>query len=101
MDNYRDEANWMGQVAGMIAVMSAVVQSLPPSTRKRLVQQLRPQFESLMEAMCTTGSAEAEPAREAAEWVRDLFLKQIARAEKKPRNCEASSPARDTLDIQL
>jgi hypothetical protein len=101
MDNERDEANLMGQVAGIIAVMSAVVQSLPPSTRKRLAQQLHPQFESLMEAMCTMGPAEAEPAREGAEWVRDLFLRQIAKANKKRKDRETSCPAGDALDIKL
>ena len=101
MNNERDEANLMGQVAGIIAVMSAIVQALPPSTRKRLQQQLHVQFESLTAAMCTTGAAEAGPAREGAEWIRDLVLKQIAKANKKPKNRETSSLAGDAVDIQL
>ena len=101
MNHERDEANLMGQVAGIIAVMSAVVQALPPSTRKRLSQQLHTQFESLIAAMRTTGTSDAEAGREGAEWVRDLFLRQIAQANKMPKDRETSSPAGDVLDIQL
>ena len=101
MDNERDEANLIGQVAGIIAMMSAIVQALPPSTRKRVLQRMHPQFESLMDAMCTTGSAAAGPASEGAEWVRDLFLKQIAKAEKKPKTRETSPQAGHALDMEL
>jgi hypothetical protein len=101
MVHERDEANLMGQVAGIIAVMLAVVQALPPSTRKRLPHQLHTQFESLIAAMCKTGAAEAVPAREGAEWVRDLFLRQIANANKNSKNRETSRPAADILDMQL
>jgi hypothetical protein len=101
MINERDYEYLMGQVAGMIAVMSAVVQALPPSTRTRVQKQMHAQFESLIEAMCTTGSAEGLPACEGAEWVRDLFLKRIARAEKKSKIRETPPPAENGLDVQL
>jgi hypothetical protein len=101
MTNERDYENLMGQVAGMIAAMSAIVQALPASTRTRVQKQMHAQFESLIEAMSTTGSAAEWPAREGAEWVRDLFLKQLAKAEKKPKNRETPPPAGNGLDIQL
>ena len=102
MDHERDEANVMGQVAGIIAVMSAVVLALPPSTRKRLPQQIRAQFDSLIAAMRTTGTVEAEAGREGAEWVRDLFLRQLEQAAtKKPKGSEVKPPASDTLDVEL
>jgi hypothetical protein len=101
MTNERDYEYSMGQVAGMIAVMSAIVQALPPSTRKRMQKLMHAQFESLIEAMCTTGSAEALPAREGAEWVRDLFLKHLAKAENKPQDGDTPSPASKRLDFQL
>jgi hypothetical protein len=101
MDHERDEANLMGQVAGIVAVMLAVVQALPPSTRKRVLQQLHSQFESLIAAMGTTGGTEAKLGREGAEWVRDLFLRQIAKPNRKPKNREISCSAGETLDIQL
>ncbi len=101
MDDERDEANLMGQVAGIIAVMSAVVQALPPSTRKRLPQQLHTQFDSLLAAMSATGAHEARAGREGAEWVRDLFLKQLAKANKKSKDPAVSPPPAGALDIQF
>jgi hypothetical protein len=101
MNHERDEAFLMGQAAGIIAVMSALVQALPPSTHKRMLQKLGPQFESLFAAMRTTGATEAQMERKGAEWVRDLFLSQIAKAEKKPRVRKASPPPADELDIQF
>ena len=101
MSGEREEANLMGQVAGIIAVMSAVVQALPPTTRKRLQQQLRAQFESLIAAMRATGAAEAEAGRVGAEWVRDLFLRQIAEANKKSKTRGTVAPQSDAVDIQL
>ena len=101
MSHEHDEASLMGQVAGIIAVMSAIVHSLPPSTRKRLTQQLHTQFEALLTAMRATGTPEGASGREGAEWVRDLFLKQISKASNKPKGRKASAPAADAVDIQL
>ena len=101
MINERDYEYLMGQVAGMIAVMSAMVQALPPAARTRMQKQMHAQFESLLEAMCATGSAAGLPAREGAEWVRDLFLQRITTAAKKPKNRETPSPAGNGLDVQL
>ena len=101
MDRERDEANLMGQFAGMIAVMSAMVQALPPSARKRMQQHLHVQFDTLIAAMCKTGETEARAGREGAEWIRDLFLKEIAKANKKPKDREPSPSAGDAVDIQL
>jgi hypothetical protein len=64
-------------------------------------KQMHAQFESLIEAISTTGSTAEWPAREGAEWVRDLFLKQLAKAEKKPTNHETPAPAESGLDFQL
>ena len=101
MNRQHDEAFLMGQVASLIAVMSAMVQALPSATRKRLLQQLNPQFEALIAAMRTAEASDAQTERKGAEWVRDLFLRCIANAEKMPRSRKKSSPAVDTLDIQL
>ena len=101
MNHERDEAFLMGQAAGIIVVMSALVQASPPSTRKRMLQKLRPQFDSLIAAMRTTGATEAQTERKGAEWVRDLFLSQIAEADKKSKVRESSSPPADALDIEF
>ena len=64
-------------------------------------QQLNPQFEALIAAMRTAEVSDAQTERKGAEWVRDLFLRRIANAEKMPRSRKKPSPAVDTLDIQL
>ncbi len=101
MTHEHDEAFLIGQAAGTIAVMSALVQALPATTRKRVLKNLRPQFESLLTAMRTTGATGAQIECKGAEWVRDLFLSEIAKAEKKLKVDEPSPPAADALDIQL
>jgi hypothetical protein len=51
--------------------------------------------------MCTTGATDAQAGCEGAEWVRDLFLRQLAEAGKKPKDRKTSSPAADGLDFPL
>src|SRR3954470_17062917 len=99
MDRERDEANLMGQAAGLIAVLFAVVQALPPSTRKRLPQQLNAQFDSLLAAMRATGAPDTDASVAGAEWVRDLFLKRLA--DDKPKGRSSSRKAQNGVDIQL
>ena len=101
MAHAHDEAFLMGQAAGIIAVMSALVQALPAATRKRVLRNLRPRFEALIAAMRTTGATEAQIERKGAEWVRDLFLSEIAKADQKSKGEKSSSPSVDALDIQL
>jgi len=101
MEHECDVAFLMGQTAGIIAVVSALVQASPPSTRKRMLQKLRPKFESLIGGMRETGMTEAQTERKGAEWVRDLFLRQIAKAEKNPKVPESSSPAVSALDFEF
>jgi hypothetical protein len=101
MNQRYDEAFLVGQVASLIAVMSALVQALPPATRKRLLLQLTPQFESLIAAMRATEAPGVQTERKGAEWVRDLFLSQIANAEKTPRTRKKSPAPADVLDITL
>lgn len=101
MNEQHDEAFLMGQVASLIAVMSAMVQALPSATRKRLLQQLIPQFESLIAAMHTTGQSDLQTERKGAEWARDLFLSRIAMAEKIPRARKKSSARLEAIDIEL
>ena len=101
MDQHHDEAFLAGQVASLIAVMSALVQALPSAMRSRFLQQLTPQFESLIAAMRTTGESDAQTERKGAEWVRNLFLSQIAKAEKKTPRSKVPTPAIKALEIQL
>ena len=101
MEYDRDEAFLMGQAAGIIAVMSALVMASPPSTRKRMLEKLRPQFESLIAAMGTTGLTEAQTERKGAEWVRDLFISQITETHNKSKVRETSSAAGHALDIEF
>ena len=101
MEHERDEAFLMGQAAGIIAVMSALVQASPPSTRKRMLEKLRPQFESLFAAMRATGTTEAQTERKGAEWVRDLFLSQITQGDKNPKVQQSATPPVDALDIEF
>ena len=85
MDHERDELNLMGQIARIIAMMSALVKTLPPSTRKRLLRQTHAEFESLLAAMSRTNASEGQTGREGVEWIRDLFLKRIVQADTKPK----------------
>jgi hypothetical protein len=101
MAHEHDEAFLMGQAAGIIAVMSALVQALPAATRKRVLKNLRPQFESLIGAMRATGASDAQIERKGAEWVRDLFLSEIAKADRKSKLAEPALPKADALDIQF
>src|SRR4051812_19685761 len=100
MSDETDEAFLMGQAAGIVAVMSALVQASPLSTRKRMLLKLGPQFESLISAMRTTGLTEAHTERKGAEWVRDLFLRQVGAANK-PNSDRSLSPAREAVDIEF
>jgi len=103
MSKKRDEANLMGQIAGMIAVMTAVVQALPPTTRRRLPAQLGVQFDALLTAMRTTAPDDVESGIEGAEWVRDLFLNQIEKSlpGKVAKTQKPAPPASGEVDIQF
>ena len=101
MEYSRDHAHLMGQIAGIIAVISAVIEALPPTARKRLERQMHSQFESLLAAMHRTGASEAGTEFEGAKWIRDLYLKKIAAAPGKPKSLKASLPSDGAVDIQL
>ena len=101
MEHERDEAFLMGQAAGIIAVMSALVMASPPSTRKRMLEKLCPQFESLIAAMGTAGLTEAQTERKGAEWVRDLFISQIAETDNTSTVRGSASTAVHALDIEF
>ena len=100
MSQEEDQANLMGQVAGIVAAMLAIEQALPPTTRKRLTQHLHAQFESLITAM-SAGDTGASSGREGAEWVRDLLLRQIEKTTKKPKAPEATPAAAIVPDLEL
>ena len=95
MNDERDEPHLMGQTAGILAIMSALVKTLPPSTRKRLLRQTHAEFESLLKAMSTASGSEAQPEREGVEWMRDFFLKQIAAADSKQKSGKVPKKAED------
>jgi len=101
MGDQRDEAFLVGQAAGIIAVMSALVQAQPATTRKRMLQKLRPLFDSLTAAMRSSGATEAQIERKGAEWVRDLFISQIAEADKKTKTRASPAPPPGALDIEF
>ena len=84
MEEERDEPNLLGQMAGIIAMISALVKVLPPSTRKRLLQQIEVEFESLLMAMSGAGALHVQAERERVIWMRDLFLRRIGEADPKP-----------------
>ena len=84
MKEQSDEPNLLGQMAGIIATMSALVKVLPPSTRRRLLQEIEVEFESLLTAMSGGGASQVPVERESVEWVRDLFVRRIEQAGAKP-----------------
>jgi len=92
MHDERDEPHLTGQIAGMIAMMSALVKSLPPSTRKKLLHQTQAEFESLLTAMSASAASKGPIEREGVEWMRDLFLKRIAHADSKQKSRKAPTP---------
>src|SRR5215510_13372863 len=78
-----DGSNLVGQMAGIIAMMSALIKVLPPSTRKRLLHQMQVEFESLLATMSQAGASQVQADRESVEWMRDLFLRRLEQAEAK------------------
>jgi len=84
MEEEHGEPNVLGQMAGIIAMMSALVKTLPPATRKRLLDQTQVEFESLLAAMSAADVSQVRSERESAEWMRDLFLRRIEQADLKP-----------------
>jgi hypothetical protein len=95
MNDERDEPHLTGQIAGVIAMMSALVKALPPSTRKRLLRQTHAEFESLLAVMSAKSTSQAHIDREGIEWMRDLFLKRIAEADSKQKNRKVPKAAED------
>ena len=93
MDHERDAPHLTGQIAGVVAMMSALVKALPPLTRKRLLRQTHAEFESLLAAMSATGKID----REGVEWMRDLFLKRITEAHSKQKNRKIPKAAEDAV----
>ena len=85
MQEKHEEPDLVGQMAGIIAMMSALVKVLPQSTRKRLLLQIQVEFESLLAAMSAAGASGGQAERESVEWLRDLFLRRIERADAKPQ----------------
>lgn len=68
------DAFLLGQITGIICVLSVVVDALPPSARKRLPARLHASFEPLIAVMLADTGVDADVAREGAEIVRDTFL---------------------------
>ena len=102
MQEKYEEPDLVGQMAGIIAMMSALVKVLPQSTRKRLLQQTQVEFESLLAAMSATSAPQVQAERESVEWMRDLFLRRIEQADAKPGRRRirkapgAAPPAKDS-----
>lgn len=80
-----DEPAMTGQLAGIIAMMSALVKTLPPTARARLKRQLHVEFESLLSAMSAAGDPDVQAERNGVEWMRDLFLKRIEQMDPKQK----------------
>src|SRR5688572_23374544 len=95
MNDQRDEPHLIGRTAGILAIVSAMVKTLPPSTRKRLLRQTQVEFESLLAAMSKTSGSESQHEREGVEWMRDYFLKQIAEADSKQKSGKVLKKAED------
>ena len=93
MGEERDKLDVLGQMAGIIAMISALVKTLPPSTRKRLLRNTQAEFESLLAAMSTGSASGAYVERESVEWMRDLFLKRIDQADSKQSSRRVSKAA--------
>src|SRR5262245_14986803 len=79
-----DEPGLTGQVAGIIAMMSALLKALPPTARQRLQKQMHAEFESLLAVMSTSNGPDGQADLNSVEWIRDLFLKKIEQLDSKP-----------------
>ena len=95
MSDERDESHLVGQTAGLIAMMSALVKTLSPAARKRLLRHTQAEFDSLLAAMSTASASDAQTEREGVEWMRDQFLKRIAEAEPKQKSRKGLKTAED------
>jgi hypothetical protein len=101
MINEKDEANLMGQVAGIIAALSALIDALPPATCKRLQRQLDARFDSLLAGMRSSGAGEGTAECEGAQWVRELLVRQLAETKPKAKDRKAASRQPGGFDIEL
>ena len=73
------DAYMLGQLTGIVGVLSAVVDALPPAAREQLPARLHASFEPLIAVMLADTGADADVAREGAEMVRDTFLEALRR----------------------
>jgi hypothetical protein len=89
----KDEAHIRGQLAGLIAVMSAFADGLLAATRDRELRQMEPQFEAPLKAIGGTRDHHTDAEREAAQWIRDLFTKKL-QATKKASKSGRSPPTK-------
>ena len=103
MHEESDSPALTGQVAGIIAMLSAILKTLPPTTRRRLQPQVHAEFESLLTAISTTDGPQAQAERNSVEWIRDLFLNRLEQLNSKQtarrnRKGKADSAPRPVLD---
>ena len=68
----------LGQTAGIVAVLSAVIRALPSPARSQLPEQINASFEPLIAGLLADAGADADAGREGAEMVRDIFLAELA-----------------------
>ncbi len=103
MINEKDEANLMGQFAGIITAISALIEALPPATRKRLQQRLDARFTSLLGGLRSSGAGEGTAECEGAQWVRELLFRQLGDAKDKPKRSKSKAPSQQSggFDIEL
>ena len=75
-------------------MISALIKSLPPANRKRLLRHLLAEFDALTAAMSSAGASQAD--RDGVQWMRELFMRRIAEADSKPAHAKrpkAGQPA--------
>jgi hypothetical protein len=89
-----DESDLSAQVAGIVAMISALIKSLPAANRKRLLRHIVAEYDALSAAMSSAGASQAD--RDGAQWMRDLFLKRIAALDSKPVHRKRSKPAQNS-----
>ena len=92
-----DQPELMGQVAGIIAMMSAIVKTLPPTARGRLERHIHAEFESLLAAMAATSEPDARCDLQRVEWMRDLFLKRIEESKSRKPHRRISGRKADSV----
>lgn len=73
----RANFDMLGQITGLVAVLSAMIDTMPRDTLIAFRKGLDKEFEPLLAMMLADPASDADPSREGVEAVREAFLEKV------------------------